>query len=95
MDENVEMITKAQHDVDMARMERSNGRIWVLCIIMTVAFLLSNIGWLVYESQFQDEITFTQEGQADADGNVILNGSGTGAVNYYGESTADNYKATR
>lgn len=46
-------ITFAAHEADMTRMERTNRRVWILCIILIVALLGTNVGWLWYESQFQ------------------------------------------
>lgn len=36
-----------------ARIERCNKRLWVLCIILMLSLILSNCGWLYYESQFE------------------------------------------
>ena len=45
------------------RQERTIRRLWILCIIMFLAFVISNGAWLYYESQFADEITVTQENE--------------------------------
>ena len=49
------------HEGEMARAERRDVRQWVVIIVLIVALLASNIGWLVYESQF-DTYTYTQDG---------------------------------
>lgn len=50
------------HESEMAILERSIRRLWVLCIIIFVAFVASNICWIAYENSFEDvEITATQE----------------------------------
>lgn len=36
-----------------ARMERANKRLWIVIIILIAALLLTNVGWIVYESQFE------------------------------------------
>lgn len=41
------------HEADMARMERHNKRLWILCIVMFLAFVASNAAWVYYESQFE------------------------------------------
>lgn len=69
------------HEADMARLERSNRRLWIVSIILIVLLVASNIAWLIYESQFEDftETTVTQE--ADTDGDVIMNGTGELNIN--------------
>jgi hypothetical protein len=49
------------------RLERSNRRLFILCIILIVALVASNTGWVIYESQFQD-VEVTQEVEQDAQG---------------------------
>lgn len=59
-------------------------RLWILCIILAVFLVGSNVGWLVYESQFEDVVTSVeQEAEWDSESEVIMNGTGT--INY-GES---------
>ena len=59
-------------------------RLWILCIILVVLLVGSNVGWLVYESQFEDVVTSVeQEAEWDSESEVIVNGTGT--INY-GES---------
>lgn len=43
-----------------SRSERTNGRLWIICIILIIALIGSNLGWLHYESQFEDVVTTTQ-----------------------------------
>lgn len=86
---NIMMIPFHAHEMDMGRAERSNHRLWAIIIILIVALLGTNAGWLVYESQFTDEVvTIEQEGQTDDGGNNIFNG--TGEMTIYGESEANN-----
>lgn len=51
------------HESILARMERTIKRLWVLCIMLLIALVASNVGWLIYESQFEDTTTteITQE----------------------------------
>lgn len=52
------------HESDMARMERTNRRVWILCIILIAMLLGTNAGWLWYESQFDYyETEVTQENE--------------------------------
>lgn len=63
-------------------------RLWILCIILVVLLVGSNVGWLVYEAQFEDVVTTTNKVEAESDsGDVIgIIGNGNG-VN--GESKSD------
>lgn len=72
----------------MARMERINRRVWILCIILIVALLGTNAGWIYYESQFEYVETSTQEVDQEVDtgeGDAIVIGVG----DYNGESETD------
>lgn len=61
------------HERDMARTERNNKRLWILCIVMFLAFAASNAAWVWYESQFEQfETTITQD-NADGYNNYIGN----------------------
>lgn len=76
------------HEDQMVRMERTIKRLWILCIIIFVAFVGSNCAWLYYESQFTDEIV-TEEMSQDVD-----TGNGDANVNghigdYYGTGETD------
>jgi len=67
------MIPYFCHEGDMARAERTIKRLWILCILLIVLFVGSNLAWLHYEMQFADEVTVTQD-------------SSTGMNNYVGGS---------
>ena len=59
------------HEADMTRMERSNHRLWVVVIVLIIVCLLTNGGWIWYESQREviEETTtqtVTQEAQSDS-----------------------------
>lgn len=66
------------YDVALAFAERTIVRLWIVIIIL-IAFLVgTNIGWLVYESQFETvETTEEYHIEQDAEGgynNSIING---------------------
>lgn len=63
-----EAVPRWTHEADMARMERGNKRAWVLNIILAVLLLVSWVGFLVYESQFEYVTETTQEVTQTADG---------------------------
>ena len=51
------------------RLERAAKRLWTLCIIIFIAFVVSNAFWIWYDGQYADVVT-TQEvtQQAESDG---------------------------
>ncbi len=44
------------HEGMMVRQERHIKRLWILCIIIFSALVISNGAWLWYESQFEDQV---------------------------------------
>lgn len=70
-DKDVVMIPFVVHEGDMARQERTIKRLWILCILLIILLVGTNIAWIHYENQFMDEITVTQD-------------SDTGTNNYLG-----------
>lgn len=76
------------HESEVARLERITKRLWILCIIIFMAFVISNCLWLYYESQWEDVVTtqtITQDLSADGGGDAIINDG----VHINGESEAD------
>lgn len=67
------MIPYICHEGDMARAERTIRRLWILCILLVVLLVGTNLAWIHYENQFADEVTVTQD-------------SSTGVNNYVGGS---------
>lgn len=63
------------HEGDMARMERTNKRLWIVVIMLIALLIASNTAWLMYESQYTDEKTteVTQELDAGDGGSAIIN----------------------
>lgn len=41
------------HEGEVARLERTIKRLWILCIVIFVAFVLSNAAWIYYEAHFE------------------------------------------
>ena len=63
------------------RLEKAFKSMIVLCIILIVALVGSNIAWLIYESQYETvgEITTVDSGSEAA---TYLENSGNGDINY-------------
>ena len=78
------------HEEIMARQERNTKRLFILCIIIFVALIVTNAGWIIYEAQFEDIVMSQEASTEGGDGDVTVNGSALGDVNYYGEGEADN-----
>lgn len=74
---------------EMARAERRDKRQWIVIIALIVALFASNIGWLVYESQFET-YTYTQDG----DGLNNINSGEQGDV-LYGPETENQEEKER
>ena len=63
------------HEKDMARMERTIKRLWILLILLIVLLVGSNVAWLAYESQFEYEtVTEIDADQETEDGNNYVVG---------------------
>lgn len=59
------------HEGVVARMERTNRRLWILCIILIIILAVTNGAWIVYENSFED-IVVTQD-NADGYNNYVGN----------------------
>lgn len=71
------------HESAMCRLERANKRLWIIVLILILALVGTNAGWIVYESQFTDEV-ITQEVDTGF-GTAVVSGTGDAI---YGESEA-------
>lgn len=74
------------HEQMMVRMERTNHRLWILCIFLIISLIASNVAWIIYESQWEvvEETTTTEVAQDSGDGgdnrlNIV-------GGDYYGET---------
>lgn len=64
MDTDQKMIPYFCHEGDMARAERTIKRLWILCILLVVLLVGTNLAWIHYENQFTDEVTVTQDSKS-------------------------------
>lgn len=74
MDEKQINVPYIVHESQMARSERVIKRLWILCIVLFLAFAVSNGMWVVYENSFEDSIQTTIEAQQDGSGTNIISG---------------------
>lgn len=71
-DKRVAPVPYLVYEGEMARQERHIKRLWVLCIIIFAALIMTNAGWIIYESQYE-EVVITETKQ-DGDGINIVSG---------------------
>lgn len=76
---------KYAHEGEVAILERHNKRTFMFALIVFIALILTNAGWIVHESMYEDVVT-TQTVTQEASGNEIAL-SGVGDV--YGSSKTD------
>ena len=86
MDEKVS--NEATNDLLVAVMERQVKRLFAIIIVLMGLLLVTNVGWIIYESQF-DKVVITQDGNTDSGGDVTLSGVARGDI-HNAESKADN-----
>lgn len=84
------MIPYIAHEGAMARNERTIKRLWITTIILIFLLVITNVAWLIYESQFEyfEETTVTQDAES-TDGDVILNGTGELTINGQSETNSN------
>ena len=58
--ENNTPVPYIAYESTMARMERANKRSFIIIIILIIALIATNAGWVIYESQFETVETSTQ-----------------------------------
>ncbi len=80
--ENEKISNETAHEIVVAVMERQVKRLFILCIIIFIALIGTNAGWIIYESQFVDEVTTIDASQDGGGINIV----GGGDVNYGAES---------
>lgn len=86
MDDN-KMIPYIAFESATSRQERTIKRLWILCLMLIIALLGTNAGWIYYESSFED-VVVTQE--ATADGSSDINLQNVGGDYYERQSETDN-----
>ena len=77
----------AWHEGDMARMERTNHRLWIVVLVLIVALIGTNVAWIYYESQFIEEVSVEQEVDTGEDDAFV---NGIGDFNYGQSETESN-----
>ena len=70
-----------------SRLERTNKRLFILSIILTIILFVSNGLWIIYECQYTHEVCIEQEVDT-GDGDAFVNG--VGDFNYGEGETKNN-----
>ena len=71
------------HESDMARLERTIKRLWILLLVLIALLAGSNAAWIYYESQWETIETTSTEIEQDTDGggnNYVIGGDFNGAT---------------
>lgn len=79
-----ENVAYLEFESSQARMERTNFRLWLLCLVLIISLLGTNTAWIVYENQFEDTEVSQEIDTGEGDATVI------GVGDYYGEGETDN-----
>ena len=85
MDELKEKVSYIVFEGELTRMERTVHRLWISTILLLIALLGTNAGWIWYESTFDYYTENVSQEVQDAEGNNIRLIGG----DYYGESETD------
>lgn len=56
----IQNVTYLAFESAQSRLERINTKLWVVILVLIVALIGSNAGWIYYENQFEDVVTNTQ-----------------------------------
>lgn len=56
----MEQIPFISFESALARLERTNRRLFILCIILILLLLATNLSWIYYENSFED-VVVTQD----------------------------------
>lgn len=89
MDDN-KMIPYIAFESATSRQERTIKRLWILCLVLIIALLGTNAGWIYYESQWQvvENTTVTQDVDASTEGGGDLHLNTVGG-DYNGKSESE------
>lgn len=69
-----ETIPYLAHESEVARLERTIKRLFILCVLLIIVAVGTNAYWIWYESQFEDiSTTVTQDLDASDGGDAIIN----------------------
>lgn len=79
------MMPVVVHEASEERHEKKQRNLLIIIIILIALLVGSNVGWLVYESQFED-VAVSEEILADAENDGIANYIGQNGDIYNGKA---------
>lgn len=79
--EKPETISYYDHEEQIARCESNLKRWFIIWMITFFALIATNVGWIIYESQFEDTYTATQTVTQEGDGTNTFTGDFYGGGN--------------
>lgn len=74
MEQEQKQIPYLAFESALIRLERANRRLFILCIILILLLLATNMGWLYWENQFEDVVTTIEAQQNGSGNNTIIGG---------------------
>ena len=82
----MESIPSVAYESSLARQERTIKRLFIIIILLIFFLVGTNIGWLVYESQFEDVSTEISQDIDTGNGDAVVAGIGDVSI---GESETE------
>lgn len=90
--EKPKIISYYEHEAEVARSEAHSKRWMIAAIIAFAALIVTNAGWIVHDSLYQDVVTETYSADSGSGGVAISNGEGGVS---YGESDVQQDQGSR
>ena len=69
------------HEATVERLERLNKRWFILALVIFIALIATNAGWIIYESKYETYY-YSQEAQTENAPAITLLNTGEGDINY-------------
>ena len=91
MEENTnapENIPYVIHESEVARLERTIKRLFIICMTLIIVAVGTNAYWIWYESRYEDIVTTVTQDLDSGDGGTAIINDG---VHVNGESETDGY----
>ena len=74
------------HEATVERLERINKRWFIFALIVFIALVATNAGWIIYESQFET-YSYEQEARYETSVETSILNNGTGRIVYNGNDS--------
>ena len=88
-EERVAEIPFFVHEADMARLERTNKRLFIVVLVLILSLIGTNLAWIMYERQFTTEETTETVDVDTTDGGTAIGFIGDMNEVDYGEGESD------